>query len=281
MRSRIILNHEKNEIRQYLLGLATEADEERLELRLMSDPAFSEEFDIVVDEIATQYVSGKFSGDEKTRVEQYFLRSPERRRKAQFLCELLRQISEDGNRPAPVAITEQKLVAEPEAPAVLPIKPPVTVNPGVWQRLSSWFNQPSIRRPAMSFAILLIVAGVSFWLISLNSRPTSYALVELTMSSGQRDAGPQVKKVSKQPGVDEFRFKLKLPTPAAAQYRASLSGEGGVSLPELAIDTQDAESITVRVPTDQITRGHYVIDLTEINNGEEKRLRDGYQFVVE
>jgi len=101
------------------------------------------------------------------------------------------------------------------------------------------------------------------------------------MSSGQRDAGPQVKKVSKQPGVDEFRFKLKLPTPPAPQYRASLSGEGGVSVPELAIHTQDAESITVRVSTDQITRGHYVIDLTEINNGEEKQLRDGYQFVVE
>lgn len=219
----------------------------------MSDAAFSEEFDIVVDEIATLYVSGELSADERTRVEQYFLRSPERRLKVQFICELLRQINE---KPAP---------------------PPLS-----WgERLSSmWAGLPAAVRPAISFATLLIVAGLVFLVISRNSSPT-FASFEVSMSSAERDKGTPILRVPFQSGIDEWRIKLKLPTPVAPQYRASLRGVG-VSLPQLAIEAQDAESMTVKVPANQLSRGGtYVIELTEINPEGEKPLRGAYVFAIE
>src|SRR2546423_15003943 len=81
--------NEKNDVRRYLLGQLGEADEERLELQLLTDPAFGQEFDTIVDEITDQYVSGEFQGEECERVQQYFLKSPERRAKAQFAAVLI------------------------------------------------------------------------------------------------------------------------------------------------------------------------------------------------
>ena len=253
-----ISEDEKNRIKQYLLGQLAEADEEMVEQRLMSDQAFSEEFDIVVDEIATSYAAGEFTGNEKTQVEQYFLRSPQRREKVQFICEFLRQIGEDG---------VQQGVAVPVS------------SPTLWQRVISFWAQPSLSRTAMSLATVLIVGGLVFWVISFNSKPTTQSF-ELAMSSTQRYVGVEVTNVRLNPGVDELWIKLKLPTPAAPQYRAFLRGEGIPGL-QLEIETQDAESVTVKVPADQLRRGYYAIALTEINNGNETPLRDEYQFAIE
>src|SRR5205085_5770218 len=82
-------NNEKNDVRRYLLGQLAEADEELLELQLLTDPAFGQEFDAIVDEITDQYVNGEFEGEECERVQQYFLKSPERRAKAQFAAALI------------------------------------------------------------------------------------------------------------------------------------------------------------------------------------------------
>ena len=269
-----IIEDEKNQIKRYLLGQLAEADEERVELRLMSDPTFSEEFDVVVDEIATLYVSGKFGDDEKAQVEQYFLRSPERQLKVQFICELLSQISEDGKQQAevvPVELTDQKPAPETAVPT--------GSDATVWQRISSFWNRrPSAFRPAISLAILLIVAALVFWVITRKSTPT-YATLELSMTSAERNVGTQIKGIRLDPGVDGLRIKLKLPTPRAQQYRASLRGER-VSLAQLTIAAQDAESMTVIVPANQITPGTYVIELIEINNGSEKPIRGAYEFVV-
>ncbi len=63
----IIINEDKNEVRRYLLGQLEEADQERLELRLLTDPSFIEEFDTIVDEIADQYAGDEFKGEERKR----------------------------------------------------------------------------------------------------------------------------------------------------------------------------------------------------------------------
>jgi hypothetical protein len=262
-----ISEDDKMRIKQYLLGQLAEADEEIVELRLMSDPAFSEEFDIVVDEIATLYVSRQFTGEEKTQVEQYFLRSPQRRLKVQFICELLRQLGEDGDNQSgvmPVGVRDQR--------------------PTLWQRLGAFWAQPSLLRPALSFAIVLIVGGLVFWMASLNSTPT-YQSFELAMTTSERSEGTETRRIHLERGFDGLRIKLKLPTPTAPQYRASLQGATALgehfALPQLAVETPDATSITVIVPTDQITRGTYAIELTEINNGRETPLRGAYVFEVD
>ncbi len=59
-----------------------------MEIRLLSDPVYGEEFDIVVDEITDQYVAGEIKGEERKRVEKYFLKSERRREKLKYAAAL-------------------------------------------------------------------------------------------------------------------------------------------------------------------------------------------------
>src|SRR6267378_2144729 len=75
---------EELKIREYLLGQLTEAEEEQVELRLLTEPDFAEEYDIVVNELTDDYVAGKFEGEGLKQVEEYFLKSNQRRDKLKF-----------------------------------------------------------------------------------------------------------------------------------------------------------------------------------------------------
>ncbi|HEX5701709.1 MAG TPA: CHAT domain-containing protein [Pyrinomonadaceae bacterium] len=85
---------DKNSITEYLLGRLTEAEEEQVELRLLTDPEFAEEYDTVVNETVDDYVSGKFEGEELKQVEDYFFKSPERKNKLKFALALKLRKSE-------------------------------------------------------------------------------------------------------------------------------------------------------------------------------------------
>ena len=85
---------DKESITEYLLGRLTDADEEQVELRLLTDPEFAEEYDIVVNEIVDDYVAGKFEGEQAKQVEEYFFKSPERKKKLKFALALKQRKSE-------------------------------------------------------------------------------------------------------------------------------------------------------------------------------------------
>ena len=82
MRGVLIIDQtEKTELREYLLGRLKEEAEEQVEIRLMSDPVYGEEFDIAVDELTDQYVAGEVEGAERKQFERYFFAAPVRREK--------------------------------------------------------------------------------------------------------------------------------------------------------------------------------------------------------
>jgi hypothetical protein len=250
-----------------------EAEEEGLELRLMSDRAFHEEFDIVVDEIAARYVAGQFEGEEKERVERYFLRSPERQRKVKFMFELHHQM----------ALSSGELAADNSARSAPDDAPRVVVHdkPGLWDRVRSlWTNWPVAVRAATVFATVAIVAGVLF-IRSMNVAP-SFVAVELAMTSADRSAGAETPKVSLPSGTDELRIKLKLPMPplTAKSYRATIRGERHAQA-VLRITEQTSDSVTVVMPAQELFPGTYVIDLVAVNDGAEQPLRGAYVFKIE
>lgn len=256
-----------------MLGQLAEADKERLELRLMSDPAFTEEFDMVVDEIAALYVSDRFTGDEKERVERYFLESAERQNKVQFMGELLRQLAVEP------AQTNGAPVHEPvnAAPPAVVVPPPT----GMFERLGSWWRGQSVPfRAVTSFATLLIIVGAVFWFRPGMTQPT-FASLELAMTSADRNTGTEIPKI-KLSETDELRLKLKVPAdaPAANSYRAQL--RGARLSRELPIQQQDAKSLMVVVPANDLARGSYAIELTAVTaDGKELPLRGAYLFAVE
>jgi len=82
---------EEYKIKEYLLGRLNQGDEEQVELRLLGDPDFAEEYDMLVDEITDDYIAGKFAGEDLEQVEQYFLKSNARRNKLKFALALKKQ----------------------------------------------------------------------------------------------------------------------------------------------------------------------------------------------
>ena len=61
-----------------MLGKLSEAEEAELEIRLLSDPEYAQEFDASVEQIIDRYVAGEFHGADLEQVRRYFLRSDER-----------------------------------------------------------------------------------------------------------------------------------------------------------------------------------------------------------
>jgi len=91
---------EEYKIRAYLLGQLNEADAEQVELRLLTEPDFAEEYDIVVNELTDDYIAGKFEGEELKQVEEHFFKSSERRNKLKFTLALkMRKTEMDAEKP--------------------------------------------------------------------------------------------------------------------------------------------------------------------------------------
>jgi CHAT domain-containing protein len=85
---------EPTKLREYLLDKLTEAEEEQVELRLLSDPGFAEEYDIVVDELVSDYVNGRLAEADIRQMDNVFFKSSERQAKRRFALALKQRKSE-------------------------------------------------------------------------------------------------------------------------------------------------------------------------------------------
>ena len=238
-----------------------------MELRLLSDPAFCEEFDVVVDEISIRYVAGGFEGDEKDRVERYFLRAPERQNKVKVMCELMHEsVVTRGEQPSP--------------------KPVPVADDGLFARLRRfWIAEPLMFRFAATMALILIVAGIVFLGRSGRQASVSYATLVLASSNaerGQEPAANQVQSIKLEQGIGELRIQLLLPSQAtpAKGYRAEFLPPYAAKT--LTVKSQDSRSVTVAVPAVELTPDRYAIRLFAIYaDGREEKVSGSYIFRVE
>lgn len=256
----IIVKNEQNKIKLYLLGQLDEADAEQIELRLMSDPGFTEEFDTVVDDIADRYVEGEFDGDELARVERYFLSTRERRNKVRFVSELRRRAEAERGRE---------------------IKAPV-VEPGFFERVRAFFTEQPVFATAL--AMIVIVVGIAIWWAQQSSRPSgTYATINLTISSSDRATGSQTTPARLKPEDAGLRVELALPEQAlqAKDYRVELLDQQESSR-NLTVKERQPQSLLVEIPADELTRGPYIIHLHAVNpDGSERRIPGSYNFFIE
>ena len=239
-----------------------EADAERLELRLLTDPAFGEEFDVIVNEITDQYVGNELAGEDRKRVQQYFLRSTERQNKMRFASELLERASERGHHTLAT----------------------VQVHPGILERLRAfWGNTSMLTRFATTFAAVVIVVGVVLLAIPGTRTSGNYALVNLAISNSDRASGAQVQSVRLEPGSPGIKIELTLPDqiPQSENYRVELHDEKQASR-NLKIEQRTNRSLVLIIPANEITRGSYYIHLHSVNpDGSEQRVRGSYFFTVQ
>ena len=257
----IIAEDEKTELKRYLLGQLAEPDEERVEMRLVSDPAFVEEFDIMVDDITASYVAGEFAGEEKERVERYFLRSPERRQKLAFMAELLNQVAGARDRRA----LPRRSFAE---------------------RIRAFFSGPhfATRFAPVAIAVVLLVAG-GLWL-SRSGGPARSGYVAMTLASSETERNtsgpaPEVKPVKLPADVKELRLELLLPERPTqpVRYRADFARPANIQ--GLKITEQDSRAVVIAVPASELKPDRYVVQLFMIHaDGHEERVGN-YFFRVE
>src|SRR5437763_12717614 len=83
------MNHnypEENTLRQYLLGRLDDQEEveTNLSMQILVSDELSEIVDSIEDDIIEEYLNGTLNPADKRDVEEYFLRSPERKDKLQF-----------------------------------------------------------------------------------------------------------------------------------------------------------------------------------------------------
>ena len=257
----IIIKEDKNEVREYLLGRLGEADEEALELRLLTDPAYSEEFDTVVDEITDEYVNNELQGEERDRVEQYFLSSPERQQKLQFASELLRHAEDErGKR------EEVRQVAPASKPSL------------VEQFLALW-KKPAFA-PVLATLVLTIGLFVFINLQRGNSSSANYTPVTLVNSASDRATGSQQKPVP----MPENGLTINLPIPEkeknAKDFQVKLFDPNGVAR-DLAIEAKDGETIKVAIPASELSRGPYAIQLFSVKAAGTERVPGSYFFTIQ
>ena len=96
-------------MKDYLLGRLQEDDEERIEIRLLSDAVYTEEFDVVVNELTDQYVTGEVQDAEREQMERHFFASPARREKLRIAAALKER--QQTNRKRWVPSTELRIAA--------------------------------------------------------------------------------------------------------------------------------------------------------------------------
>ena len=258
----------QNEVRRYLLGQLEEADQERIELRLLTDPSFGEEFDTIVDELTDQYVRNELPADERKRAEKHFLNTPQRRQKVEFATELLSHAdAERGER-----------AERTEVASVRPIVAPAT--PSLLDQLRAFWRRPSYSHLALSAAVLLVVAGLVFFLFSFRNS-SNYISLDLALSNSNRSESSAPVPV-KLAGAG-LKVNLIVPDEAknAKDYSVKLVDENDVER-NLTIDERTNQMIAVTIPAAWLSSGSYVIQLSMVKpDGSADRVPGSYNFVIE
>ena len=251
-------------MRRYLLGQLDEAEQERIELQLLTDLSFTEEFDTVVDELTDQYVRNELTDDERKRAEKYFLNAPERQQKLEFAKELLSHADAERGESAQMAAVRP--IAEPEPPSLL-------------DQLRAFWRRPSYAHVGLSAAVVLVVAGLIFFLFSFRNS-SGYVPLDLALNNSNRADSTVRARV--QLGAN-LKVNLSLPEQPkeAIDVRVRLVDENEVAR-DLTIDERKDRTVTVTIPAAWLSRGSYVIQLSLVKpDGSEDRVRGSYNFVVE
>lgn len=125
---------DREAVRRYLLNQLSDVEQQKVELRLLSDDSFGQEFDIVEDELIDEYIADELSSNERVKFEQHFLTHPDRHQKLKS-GQALKRYFEKAN----------------------PIPTPKS---GFFQRLSAWLNENVIARPVPAGIAVVVVAVV-------------------------------------------------------------------------------------------------------------------------
>ena len=235
-------NHDQAQIREYLLGKLTEAEQEKIEERLLLDDELFDEFEVSKDELVEEYCAGELGQAERKWFEEHFLATQEGRQRRAFAVAM-----DCLHQPVPIKQTEPQLHDEPARTLL--------------ERLGDFLKT---QRWAVATVAAVIVLAVVFGGMRFMSRGGGQTFnATLTASALRRGSeGPLPDKIHLPPNTKQLQLRLELPKPAAAGTRYKAEVDDRVKTKPVEIVASDAQSVTVMIPTELIPRGEYSLQLT-------------------
>jgi hypothetical protein len=252
-------NHDQAQIRQYLLGKLSEAEQEKIEERLMVDDELFDEFEASKDELVEEYCAGDLGRAERDWFENHYLASTEGRQRQAFTMTMDHYLRRQAADPAPRPVS--------------PVQPPT-----FFERFAT-FVRTQPWAVATATAMVLVVAVAFIW--SRNSQGQIYeATLRFTSLKRGGDEVPPPTKIQLPPNTGQVKFHLQLPKPAAAgtTYTATLSDQ--VNTNNVTVESIEPDSVTVSIPRRQLSRAWYMLDLTATTPNRNVQTFS-YSFIVE
>jgi len=265
------VNEQKDILRRYLLHSLGEAEQEQLELRLLTDKQFGRLIAIAQDDLVDDFVAARLSEEEVDRFQEYYMTTPERRQKLRFATVLDRYVSED--RPTEevdvsgklrLLFRSRTLKTAFSAAGILLI---FGVALFVMFRLG-WFHPGSIRDLQGEFArVNRSQETDSRPLSELKRNSTNTLALILRQNLVREDGVERAVEISR--SVTLIRLLLEVPTASNNGYTAVLQTTVGQELARVgdlkARNEDGAQFVVVNVPAEFLTRGDYQLRLIGIS----------------
>lgn len=233
-------NQDQAQIRQYLLGKLSEAEQEQIEERLMVEDELFDEFEASKDDLVEEYRAGDLGRAERDWFESHYLASAEGRQRQAFALTMdyyMRRHASD-RMPRPVT----------------PAPPPT-----FFERFATFVRtQPW----AVATASIVLVATVAFIAIRNFQGQVFEATLSSTAVKRGGDEAPPRPKIQLPPNTSQLKLHLQLtkPAPTGTTYKALLDDRVNTNTVDVVASKPD--TITVSIPRKQLLRGSYAVQLT-------------------
>ena len=243
-------------ITAYLLEELSEREAEQFEEECFALPP--EDLESAEDELIEAYVHNELSPERHRRFEEKYLITEARKDRVLLAKSFVR------------------VVCSPDPPKF------------IWtDRVRRFWNTQTLTpRYASAAAVVLLGVAVLLWYWIRPVAPQTFAEINLTgVASVRRTkeaATPPIQKITLPLGADALRISLTLPepTPEGSTYSVRWENVKGL-LKTLPVEAQNATSVSVVIPADELTTGQYTLKLVRKKPGEtEERIGD-YFFNVE
>lgn len=248
----------------YLLGQMSDEESEQFEDECFAQKNWPSQVKLAEEDLIDAYLHDELQPEQRGLFKLNYLTTAARQERVRVAAMLLHQVCDRES------VVEPSLVVREEE---------------TWaERLKAfWGGRSWGLRAASAVAALVIVVGGAWLYVSRVRAPRTVATLSLTSSVINRSEGVQSHTTKLRSDADALRVFLMLPELAtpASHYRVELDNQDGETTP-LAVEGQDAHSVSVLIPASRLPHGQYALTLFAIgDDGVEQPVYGSYVFAVE
>lgn len=315
-------SEDERTIRRYLLQELAEEDRQRVEEKMMTDDAFLEEITFAEDELVDEYTRGALKGVERQKFEQSFLTTPQGRHDVNFNKACRDHIPKAARAVAAQSAPQPRSFASPVVSFWRSQRAGAAFALGVMMilvALSAWLVVTERQRRSEIDRLQVEVQRVEKELADQRnqasqlqrdfqesrernsdlerqladlkndrdrigqSEPMATGILSLILSPGQTRMGSIRQTVTITPDKHTVEFKLRVPSPDYAGYKADLIGKSGelTSYNRLEVRRVRSETqVLLRLPAAKLAPGDHEIKLLGITAQGKTEPIDSYYLTV-